>query len=66
MQQNITPLDSTLRVLLGFGLLFVGFIIAPPLKYFAYAGFLIFAISGLVGKCPLYRVLGIRRWQATR
>ena len=60
MVQNVGVLDSVLRVLLGFALLFTAFIVAPPLKWFAYAGFVIFAITGFVGNCPLYRVLGIR------
>jgi hypothetical protein len=60
MEQNVGPLDSVLRVALGFALLFTAFIIPPPLKWFAYAGFLVFAITGFVGRCPLYRIFGIR------
>lgn len=60
MDQNVGVLDSTLRVLLGFALLFTAFIIPPPLKWLAYAGFLIFAVTGFVGRCPLYKLLGIR------
>lgn len=59
MQQNVGVFDSVLRVLLGFALLFVAFIIPPPLKYAAYAGFVIFAVTGFVGKCLLYRLLGV-------
>ena len=58
MAQNVGVLDSVLRVLLGFALLFTAFIVAPPLKWFAYAGFVIFAITGFVGNCPLYRIFG--------
>jgi hypothetical protein len=60
MQQNMGPLEQTLRVLTGFALLFVAFITAPPLSYAAWAGFLVFAVTGFAGKCLVYRMLGIR------
>ena len=60
MKQNVGSLDSVLRVALGFALLFVAFIVPPPVKYIAWAGFLIFAITGFVGRCPLYTLFGIR------
>lgn len=60
MDQNVGVLDSVLRVALGFALLGVAFISPPPLKYLAWAGFLIFAITGFVGRCPLYKLFGIR------
>jgi hypothetical protein len=59
MEQNVGILDSTLRVAIGFALLGVAFIIPAPLKYLAFAGFLVFAATGFTGKCALYRVLGI-------
>ena len=58
MRQNVSVLESTLRVTIGFALLVVGFIIAPPLKWLAFAGFLIFTITGFTGKCPIYRLFG--------
>jgi hypothetical protein len=64
MRQNVGILDSTLRVLIGFALLALGFILHPPLEYLAFAGFLILAISGFVGKCPIYRLIGISTWKA--
>lgn len=60
MAQNAGVLDSVLRVMFGFALLFAAFIVAPPLKWFAYAGFLALAVTGFVGNCPLYSILGIR------
>ena len=60
MQQNVGVLDSTLRITLGFALLGVGFIIAAPLKWLAFAGFLVFVVTGFAGRCPLYSVFGIR------
>jgi hypothetical protein len=59
MRQNVGILDSTLRVTLGFALLFVGFLVAEPVKWLAFAGFVILAVTGFVGKCPLYKVFGI-------
>ena len=59
MQQNVGVLDSTVRVGIGFGLLVAAFVLPPPAKFFAYAGFLIFAITGFTGKCLLYKALGI-------
>ena len=58
--QNVGVLDSTLRILLGFALLFVGFIIAAPLKYVAFVGFLVMVVTGFSGRCPLYMLFGIR------
>ena len=59
MQQNVGPLYQTLRVGLGFALMFTGFLLPAPASAIAYAGFLVFAITGFTGKCLLYRVLGI-------
>jgi hypothetical protein len=60
MEQNVGVLDQTLRVGIGFALLVAAFIAPAPLKYLAYAGALVFAITGFSGKCFLYKVLGIR------
>ena len=60
MKQTVGALDSTVRVGLGFFLLFVGFLLHPqPASWAAYAGFLILAITGFSGKCLLYKALGI-------
>jgi hypothetical protein len=60
MQKNVGALDSTIRIGLGFFLLFVGFLLHPqPISYAAYAGFLALAISGFSGRCPGYTLLGI-------
>lgn len=60
MEQNVGPLDSVLRVALGFACLGAAFILPPPLKYVAWVAFLVFAISGFSGRCPLYTLLGVR------
>lgn len=59
MQQNVGPLDQTLRVGVGFGLMITGFLLPSPASAIAYVGFLVFVITGYSGKCPLYKVLGI-------
>jgi hypothetical protein len=59
MQQNVGPLDSTLRVGIGFGLLFAAFLLPPPAKWLAYAGCVVFVATGVAGKCLLYRLLGV-------
>ena len=59
MQKNVGALDSTIRIGLGFGLMVVGFLLTPPASYAAYVAFLVLAISGFSGQCPLYSVLGI-------
>lgn len=59
MKQNVGVLDSVLRVGLGFGLIFAGFLLAEPLNFVAYVAALAFIISGFAGKCLLYSLLGI-------
>jgi len=59
MQQNVGPLDQTLRVGLGFALMFTGFLLPAPASAIAFAGFLAFAITGFSGKCLLYKAFGI-------
>jgi hypothetical protein len=58
--QNVGVLDSVLRVTLGFALVFVGFIVAPPLKFWAFGFALVAIVTGLAGRCPLYNLLGVR------
>jgi hypothetical protein len=59
MQQNVGPLDQTLRVGLGFALMFIGFLLPAPLSTVAYVGFLVFATTGFSGRCMLYKVFGV-------
>jgi len=59
MKQNVGPLDQTLRVGLGFALMFTGFLLPAPASTIAFVGFLVFAITGFSGKCLMYSVLGI-------
>ena len=53
---NEGPLDRTLRVVLGLGLLALAF--TGPHTPWGYFG-IVPLLTGLVGFCPLYRVLGL-------
>ena len=59
MKQNCGALDSTVRVGLGFFLVFAAFLLAPPASGVAYVGALIATVTGFAGRCPLYKVFGI-------
>ena len=65
MKLNVGLIDSTLRVMVGFALLGTAFLVPAPVKWFAWAGFLIFAISGFTGRCPLYGLFGINTCRRT-
>jgi hypothetical protein len=59
MKQNVGALDATIRVGVGFGLLFVAFLLQPPASGVAYVAALVVTISGFAGKCLLYRLFGM-------
>ncbi len=56
MSQNEGGLDRTLRIILGIGLLMLAFI--GPKTAWGYIG-IIPIITGLMGWCPLYSILGM-------
>ncbi len=60
---NEGTLDRTLRVVLGLGLLSLAFV--GPRSFLGLIG-AVPLLTGLVGFCPLYRVLGIRTCPAPR
>ena len=55
MSQNVGTLDRTLRILAGLALLSLVFV--GPQTLWGLAG-LIFIVTGLVGFCPAYRLIG--------
>lgn len=57
MTQNVGTLDRALRVLIGLALLSLIFI--GPQTLWGLIG-LIPLVTGLVGSCPLYSLLGVR------
>ena len=59
MKQNCGALDSTIRVGVGFFLVFVAFLLAPPASTFAYVGALVAAVTGFSGRCPIYKIIGL-------
>jgi len=56
LQQNVGPIDRVLRVVLGAVLLTLAF--AGPKTAWGYLG-LIPLVTGMLGSCPLYSILGI-------
>lgn len=57
MSRNEGALDRTLRVLVGLGVISLAFV--GPQTPWAWLG-LVPLVTGLVGWCPVYSVLGIR------
>ncbi len=55
--QNVGGIDKVLRILLGLGLLAAGYL--TPLGWWGLVG-LVPLVTGLVGTCPLYTILGLR------
>lgn len=56
MMRNEGTLDRIVRVILGVGLLTLAFV--GPKTLWGYLG-LVPLLTGLVGYCPLYRLLGV-------
>lgn len=63
MQRNEGTIDRTLRIIAGLGLLSLVFI--GPQTPWGWLG-LVPLVTGLVGVCPVYSVLGIRTCPAPR
>lgn len=57
MRPNEGTVDRVLRVVVGLGILSLAFV--GPQTPWAYLG-LVPLLTGLVGYCPLYAVLGLR------
>jgi hypothetical protein len=57
MSRNEGALDRTLRVLVGLGVISLAFV--GPQTPWAWLG-LVPLVTGLVGWCPVYSLLGIR------
>ena len=59
MRQNIGPIERTLRITLGIGLLMITYLIESKMRWFGLIG-LVPLLTGLLGLCPTYLALGIR------
>jgi len=58
MKANIGGIDRFLRVVIGIGALSLVFILDGSLKWLGLVG-LVPLLTGLLGFCPLYAILGI-------
>jgi hypothetical protein len=58
MPRNVGTLDRVARVLIGILILGLYGALEPPLRYLTLIG-LVPLGTGLLGNCPLYRLLGI-------
>ena len=56
MKMNEGPIDRTLRVIVGIGILSLAFV--GPKTPWAYVGIVPLA-TGIIGMCPLYSLFGI-------
>ena len=63
LQRNEGMFDRVLRITLGLGLLSLAFV--GPASPFGWIG-LVPLVTGIVGTCPIYRLLGIRTCAAVK
>lgn len=60
LKKNVGKVDRIFRVVFGAGFLFGGWsYVAAPLSYLLLLVGLILLVTGLVGACPAYSVIGI-------
>lgn len=60
MMRNIRPIDRFIRALFGFGLLEVGYFwLGSPWNWVSSALGVVFLITALTGRCPIYSLLGM-------
>ena len=60
-EKNVGMIDRVIRIILGIILmyLFVGNMVAAPWSYLVALIGLILLVTGIVGTCPLYSILGM-------
>jgi hypothetical protein len=58
MKQNVGSVDKVIRVIAGFALLSLLFLLQPPLSYLGLIGIVPLATS-ILGGCPLYSLMGM-------
>ncbi len=59
MKPNEGKIDRIIRVVAGAGLVAGGFFVSQPLSILLWAAGAVFVLTGAVGFCGLYAVLGI-------
>lgn len=58
MKKNVGSADKIVRIVLGFGLLSLLFLLDAPMKYLGLIGF-VPLLTSMMGWCPLYTLLGM-------
>jgi hypothetical protein len=58
MQCNVGRIDQVIRIVLGFLLMAMFFLVESPLKWVSIVG-AVLLVTGVVRFCPLYRLIGI-------
>lgn len=59
MQANVGRIDRTLRIVVGLAILAMWFVVEGPTRWWTLVG-LVPLVTGLVGWCPAYQLLGIK------
>jgi hypothetical protein len=64
---NESPLDRIIRIVAGLGLASValGGVVTAPIAYAVWLVTAVLLVTGIVGFCPLYALLGVRTKRAT-
>lgn len=58
MKSNVGTIDRVIRVILGLGIGSLFFLLEGPAHYLGLIG-LIPLLTGIIGSCPLYSLLGL-------
>ncbi len=61
MKKNVGTLDTVIRTIMAVVAFYIAYLpeVNPPWNYVLYAIGSIFIVTGVLGKCPIYSVLGI-------
>lgn len=59
MQANVGRIDRTLRIVVGLAILAMWFVVEGPTRWWTLVG-LVPLVTGLVGWCPAYQLLGMK------
>jgi hypothetical protein len=63
MQANVGGIDRTLRIVVGLAILAMWFVVEGPTRWWTLVG-LVPLVTGLVGWCPAYQLLGMKTCRA--
>ena len=63
MQANVGRIDRTLRIVVGLAILAMWFVVEGPTRWWTLVG-LVPLVTGLVGWCPAYQLLGMKTCRA--